>query len=189
MSLQVLFKLLYWSWIITEVLVLVVTRTRRGGGEISDRGSLTVLWVTIMASITAGMWVSAAYHPAIFHTGPWLAPLIVCLMALGLIIRWTAIYTLGRAFSANVAIRETQTLQRGGLFRHMRHPSYTGMVLIFIAMGLSTHNWLGLALIVLPPLAALLYRIHVEEAALTGAFGQAYITYSRETKRLIPFVY
>jgi protein-S-isoprenylcysteine O-methyltransferase Ste14 len=189
MSLQVIFKLLYWSWIATEVLVLIVTRTRRGGGEVRDRGSLTVLWVTIMASITAGMWASAVYRPAIFHAGPWLAPFVVGLMALGLLIRWTAIYTLGRSFSANVAIRETQTLQRSGLFRHMRHPSYTGMVLIFIAMGLSTHSWLGLTLIVLPPLAALLYRIHVEEAALTGAFGQDYLAYSRETKRLIPFVY
>jgi protein-S-isoprenylcysteine O-methyltransferase Ste14 len=63
------------------------------------------------------------------------------------------------------------------------------MVLIFIAMGLSTRNWLGLALIVMPPFAALLYRIHVEEAALTGAFGGEYVEYSRTTKRLIPGVY
>ena len=40
-----------------------------------------------------------------------------------------------------------------------------------------------------PERAALLYRIHVEEAALTGAFGQEYVEYSRTTKRLIPGIY
>jgi protein-S-isoprenylcysteine O-methyltransferase Ste14 len=48
---------------------------------------------------------------------------------------------------------------------------------------------LGLAIIVLLPMAALLYRIHVEEAALTGAFGAEYMEYSRRTKRLIPGIY
>jgi protein-S-isoprenylcysteine O-methyltransferase Ste14 len=187
--LQIVFKVLYISWIVTEVLVLVVTRTRRGGGEVSDRGSLAVLWVVIFSSITAGMWVGAAYKPTAMHAAPWLSPVVVGLLALGLVIRWSAIYTLGRSFSANVAIHATQTLNRSGLFRYMRHPSYTGMVLIFIAMGLSTRNWLGLALLVIPPIAALLYRIHVEEAALTGAFGQEYVDYSRTTKRLIPGVY
>jgi protein-S-isoprenylcysteine O-methyltransferase Ste14 len=56
-------------------------------------------------------------------------------------------------------------------------------------MGLRTRNWLGLAFSVVPPLLALLYRIHVEEAALTGAFGEQYTEYSRTTKRLIPGVY
>jgi protein-S-isoprenylcysteine O-methyltransferase Ste14 len=46
-----------------------------------------------------------------------------------------------------------------------------------------------LAIIVLPPIVALLYRIHVEELALTSAFGNDYTDYSRSTKRLIPFVY
>ena len=71
----------------------------------------------------------------------------------------------------------------------MRHPSYTGMLLIFLAIGLNTKNWLGLAIIVLLPMAALLYRIHVEEQALQGAFGREYAEYSQRTKRLIPGVY
>ncbi len=71
----------------------------------------------------------------------------------------------------------------------MRHPSYTGILLIFVAMGLATRNWLGLGIIVLLPTAALLYRIHVEEAALTGAFGKEYAEYSQRTKRLIPGIY
>jgi len=189
MLLQTIFKVLYLAWIVTEVLVLLVTRTRRGGGAVQDRGSLAVLWVTIFSSITLGIWAGAAFAPGKLHTGPWLGYVCVALLALGLAVRWTAIYTLGRAFSANVAIHSTQKLSRSGVFRYMRHPSYTGMVLIFFGMGLSTRNWLGLGLIVIPPIAALLYRIHVEEAALRGAFGDQYAEYSRTTKRLIPGIY
>jgi protein-S-isoprenylcysteine O-methyltransferase Ste14 len=36
---------------------------------------------------------------------------------------------------------------------------------------------------------AVTYRIHVEEQALTEAFGDEYRDYSRDTKRLIPNVY
>jgi len=39
------------------------------------------------------------------------------------------------------------------------------------------------------PTAALLYRIHVEEMALTEAFGEDYLEYSRVTRRLLPGIY
>jgi protein-S-isoprenylcysteine O-methyltransferase len=52
-----------------------------------------------------------------------------------------------------------------------------------------TRNWVGLAITLVPTTAALLYRIHVEEAALRQAFGQEYSDYSRATKRLIPGIY
>jgi protein-S-isoprenylcysteine O-methyltransferase Ste14 len=189
MAIHWIWTALYWAWILTEVLVLVVTRTRRGGGEVQDRGSLIVLWVVIFSAMFFGSSIGATYAPAAFQAGHWLRYACLGLLMLGLAIRWTAIYTLGKAFSANVAIHSTQKLNQSGLFRWMRHPSYTGMMLIFLAMGLNTRNWLGLGIIVALPAAALLYRIHVEEAALTGAFGAEYVEYSQRTKRLIPGIY
>ena len=189
MTVHLIWKTLYWAWILTEVLVLVVTRTRRGGGDVQDRGSLIVLWTVIFGAMFGGSWVGAVYQPAMFPAGHWLRYVCLGLLMLGLAIRWSAIYTLGKSFSANVAIHSTQKLNQSGLFRWMRHPSYTGMMLIFVAMGLATRNWVGLAIIVALPMAALLYRIHVEEMALTGAFGAEYVEYSERTKRLIPGIY
>jgi protein-S-isoprenylcysteine O-methyltransferase Ste14 len=71
----------------------------------------------------------------------------------------------------------------------MRHPSYTGALLAILAAGLHTRNWISLLIITIPTTAAFLYRIHVEETALRNHFGQEYIEYSRETRRLIPGVY
>lgn len=50
-------------------------------------------------------------------------------------------------------------------------------------------NVLSVLLICLAVSAAYLWRIRVEEAALRGALGEAYVQYARRTKRLIPLVY
>jgi protein-S-isoprenylcysteine O-methyltransferase Ste14 len=189
MLLSFVWVLLYSLWIATEVLVLLITRTRRSTGEVRDRGSLQVLWVVIFASLTAGIWVGEATPHTLFGVAPWVLPASVGFIACGLAVRWTAIATLGKAFSANVAIRATQTVNTNGLFHFVRHPSYSGMLLIFLAVGMHTRSWLGLAIILVPTMIALLYRIHVEESALGAAFGQQYADYSRKTKRLIPGVY
>ena len=190
MSLSLLWKILYWSWIATEIYVAVVTRTRSGSSSrIDDRGSLWVLWVVIATSITVGSWAGNAYAPTAIHGVRWMHGTALVLLALGLGIRLWAITTLGRAFSANVAIHDTQKLNLSGPFRFVRHPSYTGMLLIFLALGLRLQNWLSIVLIFVPPLFALLYRIHVEEAALMGAFGEQYVDYSLTTKRLVPGIY
>jgi protein-S-isoprenylcysteine O-methyltransferase Ste14 len=186
---QSLWPILYWAWVITEVLLVVVTRTRKGDGGVHDRGSILVLWVVIFSSIWCASWYGATHVHTLFGGASWVRTSAVALMAAGLAVRWASIWSLGRAFSVNVAIHADQKLYRGGLFGLVRHPSYTGMMIIFAAIGVRLENWGALALVVLGPLAALLYRIHVEEAALGRAFGADYQDYSRTTKRLIPGIY
>ena len=192
MTISRLWMDLYWLWVAVEIYVVFTARLRRGGSPgvtTSDRGSMLVLWFVIGGSVSASFWIAAVYEPAAIHAGPWLRSVSLLLFAAGLLIRIIAIYTLGRSFTANVSIHTTQTLHRSGLFQYVRHPSYTGMMLIFLALGLRMQNWLSLSIMMILPFAALLYRIHVEEAALTGAFGESYRDYSRATKRLIPGIY
>lgn len=189
MVLQWIWTALYWVWIATELYVAVVTRTRRGGGKIDDRGSMLLLWVVIFSSIFIASWLKATTSVGAMPHANQVQAVAVVIFATGLMVRLSAIYTLGRAFSANVAIRSTQSLNRSGLFRYVRHPSYTGLVVLFFALGLHMHNWYCLLLVTLPPLAALLYRIHVEEDALVNAFGEEYREYQQTTNRLIPGVY
>jgi protein-S-isoprenylcysteine O-methyltransferase Ste14 len=183
---------LYWFWIAVEVYVAFTARIRRGGNSgvtVSDRGSMLLLWVVILGSISLGFWVSAAFPTGAIHAGHWLRMVSLTLLVAGLMLRIWAIYTLGRSFTANVSIHATQKLNRSGPFRYVRHPSYTGMMIIFLSLGLRMQNWLSLAIMMVPPFAALLYRIHVEEAALTGAFGDEYLAYGRTTRRLVPGLY
>jgi protein-S-isoprenylcysteine O-methyltransferase Ste14 len=189
MSIGKLFAVLYWAWVASEVLLQVITRTSRKSGEVKDRGSLLLLLPVIFGSIWAAMWYGEVHGRTMLGGAHWLRILALVLFVIGLAIRGTAIFTLGRSFSTNVAIRATQTVHKTGLFRWVRHPSYSGMLLIFTAIGLWQRNGVSLAIMVVFPTAALLYRIRVEERALTEAFGQDYLQYSQETKRLIPGIY
>lgn len=183
-----LWQILFYSWTASEILIAVRTRTRRGSGKVDDRGSMLILWLVIVSSITASQWISVANPPNMFGGAHWLKTAGLFTILAGLAIRWTAIISLGKAFSANVAIRETQTINTSGLYRFVRHPSYLGLLLVFLAVGLHSRHWLAFAIALLPPTAALLYRIRVEEAALNLAFGDEYAAYSKRTKALIPGV-
>lgn len=189
MSVLKLWGALYWAWVASEIVILLATRRRRSTGTVRDRGSLFLLWSVIVTSVTFGIYVGETRPHTLFGGAHWVRYLSLVLLVAGLALRWAAIVTLGKAFSANVAISATQTLNRSGIFRVVRHPSYAGMMVIFVAVGMHSRNWLGLAITVMPPTLALLYRIHVEEIALSNAFGDDYADYSKSTKRLIPGIY
>jgi len=183
---QHLWDSLMLGWLALEILVAVVTRTRKGGGKVQDRGSMLLIWIVIVASMWGSAWVRENLLATRLQHADWLRPLSLALLVSGLVLRLTAIFTLGKSFSANVAIRTEQKVRRTGLYRFVRHPSYLGMLIIFLAVGLEARNWLSLALMLVPTTLVLLYRIHIEEAALLEAFGEEYAGYSRETTRLIP---
>ena len=111
------------------------------------------------------------------------------LLVAGVAIRWASIYTLGKFFTGIVLIKEDHRLIRSGLYTHVRHPAYTGALLAHLGLGLAFTNWFSLLLSVVPYIVAVTYRVHVEEQALRDAFGSEYLTYARDTKRLIPKVY
>ena len=183
------FAILFWVWTASEILLQIVTRTTRSRGEIKDRGSLLLLLPAIFSSIWAAIWVGETRGQTMSMGTHWLRIAALALMIAGLAVRWTAIYTLGRSFSTNVAMHATQRLRIHGLYRWLRHPSYTGMLLIFASVGINERNWVSLVIMLVFPTAALLYRIHVEEMALTEAFGDDYVDYCRTTRRLVPGIY
>jgi protein-S-isoprenylcysteine O-methyltransferase len=184
-----IFAILYWAWIATEILLQLITPTMRHQGKVRDRGSLLVLLAVIFASFWIAMQYGETHPRNILEGAHWLRIPALVMLAFGLAVRWAAVFSLGASFSTNVAIHTTQKLRTTGLFRWVRHPSYTGMLIIFTAVGLYERNWLSLAVLIVFPTAALLYRIHVEEIALTEAFGKAYVEYQRKTRRLIPLIY
>jgi protein-S-isoprenylcysteine O-methyltransferase len=71
----------------------------------------------------------------------------------------------------------------------VRHPSYTGLIAMFVGWSVLYQNAWSIVALLAPFTIALLYRVHVEEAALEAKFGASYAAYRAHTKRLIPLVY
>ena len=99
---------------------------------------------------------------------------------------WTAILTLGRLFTVDVAIHSDHAVVEQGLYRFMRHPSYTGLLVAFLGLGVSLANWLSIIALLVPIAAAVLKRVAIEEGALLHSLGPAYAAYCARTKRFIP---
>jgi protein-S-isoprenylcysteine O-methyltransferase len=179
----------FYGWFAYEIYLAIRTRTRHSTGNVRDRGTQAMLWVVMIVSISTAFWIGMATPANLFHGARWLVPLALAIILSGLLLRVAAVVTLGKSFSANVAISKTQTVLKTGLYRWMRHPSYTGMLIILLSVGIFLRNWISLLIVMIPSVAVLLYRIHIEEIALRNHFGQEYIHYSRQTRRLIPGVY
>jgi protein-S-isoprenylcysteine O-methyltransferase Ste14 len=189
MNLEQVFNALTFVWLLGEVLIALLTTRRPGEGKVQDRGTQIILWVVIVVSFWIDGWMHDRFPPDMPGSHSWLRPLAIGVLVFGLVFRAVAVFNLGRAFSANVTLREGQKLNRRGLYALVRHPSYLGLEIIFLSFALHSRTWACLAVVLVPPTLALLYRIHVEEKALRLAFGAEYDDYCRTTKRLIPGIY
>lgn len=164
-------------------------RQRRAEATKTDRGSFALL----MAGAAVGLvlLVSAptlAPAAAIRPTGAAFAVGMALFLAGFGMRRWSEV-TLGRYFTFMVMTSAEQPVITSGPYRFVRHPGYTGVLLILLGSGLVTGNWIGLAGWTLLVMAPLLYRIHVEESALLAAVGDRYRAYASVHKRLIPLVW
>ena len=184
-----LFYILAIAWPVSEVVLGLLSRAKSSSHTVRDRGSLVLLWSSIAVGITAANFIrssgagSIGAPPALFLT------VAMAFLLSGLALRWTAILTLGRFFTPNVAIQAGQRIVRTGVYRSVRHPAYTGLLLAFLGVGLAFNNWLSLLVIFVPIMAALLYRIRVEESVLAETLGREYTDYCQTTKRLLPGIY
>jgi len=147
-----------------------------------DRGSLIILWVVITVGFSIGFFLS---NPArVLFAAAGLGFIIS-----GLVIRWVAIFQLGRSFTVDVAVTNVTDMKMDGIYERIRHPSYAGLIAIILGFGLTMSSLYSFIAFVFPVFLAVLYRISVEEKVLIKEFNNHYLEYKSRTKMLIPGIY
>jgi protein-S-isoprenylcysteine O-methyltransferase Ste14 len=185
--------LVAWVWIAVACAALVVEASgalrRRVEASKRDRGSLIVLRVcTIPAGVL--LVLSPRIAPALEIRPPLVSALAgVVIFTGGEALRVWSKVALGRYFTYTVQTSIDQPVITSGPYRALRHPSYTGILLMVLGVGAVWGNWLGLGVLVAVTALALSYRIHIEEDALLDDLGERYRVYARHHKRLIPFLW
>jgi len=154
-----------------------------------DRNSLIIFYMTIFLGYGVGIPAAFTDHGGISAFSPYLSMSGLCVVAIGLGIRLTAIRTLAEQFTYTVKIIENHRLITSGLYEHVRHPSYLGQSLIFLGCGVAFANWLSMLFLFLPNLIAAFYRISVEEKVLRDHFPQEYAAYAARSWKMVPWVY
>jgi protein-S-isoprenylcysteine O-methyltransferase Ste14 len=153
----------------------------------NDKGSLIIIWVIIIIGITAGF--NLAYYKTWSSLNYFIYAFGILIYLSGMIIRWTSIIQLKKAFTVDVAISQNQELKKDGLYRIIRHPSYLGNIMIISGLSIGMNSMLSFLVVTVPVFLAISYRIYVEEAVLLEEFGPKYEEYRKTTKRIIPYIY
>lgn len=184
-----LFSVLCLIWIASE-LWLGWRRRSADPARARDSGTLRLLLITIYACVAVAVWF--AYSGLARFQTELRVPLFwigIAMMIGGMLFRGWSVRVLANYFTVDVTIRPDHQLIRSGPYRWLRHPSYTGSLMTFYGFALALGNFGSLVVIVLPVTAAFLWRIRIEERVLSEAFPAQYAEYSRETKRLLPYLW
>ena len=182
------FWLVYLVWILSEVVgVGVIPHLRRSGTRIKkeDRGSHRLIFISIFVAIFVVFSFAAS---GIAMLPSWAYYVGITLMIVGITLRQWSIAVLGRFFSGTVGTQEGQKVVDTGPYRFVRHPSYTGALLIFVGLGLAVQSWGGVLVLLLLFGVGYGYRMYVEEKVLISELRDDYVKYSKRRKRLIPYI-
>lgn len=106
----------------------------------------------------------------------------------GITIRLIARRTLRKQFSYALRLRQDHTLVQHGIYRTVRHPAYTGDLLVQLGVT-ALFSSLGGFLLMLMLIPCFLHRIKIEEKMLVERFGDAYQEYRKRSKKLVPHVF
>lgn len=98
----------------------------------------------------------------------------------------SAALAMGRNWSFVARTRRNHDLVTWGPFATIRHPIYTGLFAMLLAVGLAFGHWRGL-LAGLPLFAIGTWiRVQEEESLLRSHFGAEYEAYAARVKRFLP---
>lgn len=105
----------------------------------------------------------------------------------GLAFTLWARYTLAGNWSSDVTFKQNHELIRTGPYRVVRHPIYTGLLVMCLGTAIHLGQLRGLLSLLLFTLGFWI-KLRQEERLLLRHFPDTYPGYQREVKALIPFV-
>ena len=181
--------ILFWAIFIIAFFpeIRLGREARRAAPSPQDAGTFCLIIIGNQIAMTAGL--AASFLPVLVIPAPHIAFYSgMILLVLGTAVRRHCFKILGQYFTGVVTASAGQPVIDRGLYRWVRHPSYTGGVLMFSGLGISSGSWLSTAILFLIPCLLYSRRVAAEEKALLDTIGEPYRAYMAKTKRFIPFI-
>lgn len=173
-------------WLYVEL--MMIKKTYTASNDVSKAARQNNCW---LAGVTVFCFTClyASLYPHWFERE---FPLLVWLGGViaisGITFRHVAIKTLEEHFDGLIQVKEAQRLIQHGLYRYLRHPSYTGTMITFFGFGLMSMNYVYALLFPMLFFACYYVRIQLEEQVLLKGFGEEYANYQQHTWGLLPWI-
>jgi len=152
-----------------------------------DQGTFRLLMVGTPIALAVALVVSAVpsflidYPSIAFVSG-------ILLMLGGLMLRLASKKALASSFTGRVVVVADQAVVQTGVYRLIRHPSYTAAFMMLVGVAVALGSWISVAVMFLACCFLYGQRVRAEEVALLETLGSPYREYMAKTKRFIPFI-
>jgi len=153
--------------------------------------AIVLLAAAVTLPVPAGLlWLTSAWKPGWSLGMPLdLAPIVAgTLVVLSGLVLWIRCVTLfSRRGKGTLAPWDPpRKLVVEGVYRHVRNPMITGVLLVLLGEAILFGSWAVLAWFVAFWLANLVFIVRVEEPILVDRFGGDYLAYRKNVPRWIP---
>lgn len=144
----------------------------------------TIGWIFVACQ--AALLITLIVLPSsdAWATPGWVEAVGVAATVIGLVIAGLASLNLGSSLTASPVPNDRGQLKNDGMYRYVRHPIYSGVILIVIGLVIRSANWMTLAFGI-----ATISFFHVkaqwEERQLAEHFA-GYADYAATTPRFVP---
>jgi protein-S-isoprenylcysteine O-methyltransferase Ste14 len=148
----------------------IISRSAKSPDKSQDAGTARLIIIGNWLATFAGFGVSfmlqfSIPHPHIVFN------VCVCLLLAGSILRRFCFRALGKYFTGVITVEANQPIIDCGPYRWVRHPSYTGGIIMFLGIGVALGNWLSMIILFLIPCYIYSRRVKAEEKAMLSTIG------------------
>jgi len=173
--------IVYWGWTALSV--------KNAEREESFPKRFLAYWLPLIVAVLLlgpGHWYGHSLLRETFapHSTPVNSIGLVLVVAGAVLAIWSR-HLLGRDWSASVQLKEGHELVVAGPYRVIRHPIYTGFLLLFLGSALMVGEWRGLLAVAII-FVSFWFKLRKEETWMIERFGDAYREYRKTTRALLP---
>ena len=199
MNIEVIFRMIFWALLIglwaMRVYFIRQVRSSRERQQL-NRKAIEQEGIGLFIGRTAVLLFLAVILVLYAYNSAWLQMFAItlpvwlrwCGLFLGLVgfslWTWTQA-VLGKEWSPLLQVGDQHRLVTNGPYAWVRHPMYTAMFVVGIALALLSANWC-FVLFAIAMIIGFMLRAPREEQMMLAAFGKPYADYIRKTGRFFP---
>lgn len=183
-------QLIYWMWISIGLFWVVGFL---GTKSTVRRQPLSSRLPQLVFEISAGYLLFAKTFPPMFRTHLFPQTLVsnwsaLVIAFLGALIAIWARLTLGTNWSARVTIKDHHELIRSGPYSFVRHPIYSGLLLMVLGTAVQIAELRGFIALLLA-FTGFVLKSRLEDSFMRQQFGDEYAQYKHQVKAMIPWIF
>ena len=161
---------------------LIANRRKLPSAVTVERGAR---WGMLLQGVAYAVLLQSKFW--FWHPSAWRIAASIVFFILAVTLSWTGVRALGRQWRLDAGLNAEHDLVRIGPYRIVRHPIYSSMLCMFLAVGFLMTPWPQFALAGLLFLIGTEIRVRMEDKLLASRFGDQFAQYRSTVPAYVPF--